>query len=271
MISRIALATVALAAAVPAAAQVANVPTSSAPDAPICTDRPTKSNFACTVPKGKWQVETDLFNYGVTRVGGAETETYLFTNPTLKYGIGDSTDVEVNWIPYLRVSTEVGGARNTVDGVGDVIVRLKQRFTQTDQPLQVGVIPYVKVPAARAGIGNRAWEGGVIVPINYSLPGGFTLTTVPQLDLLEDFDGQGRHVQLIGLINLGKQFNRTTLYGELWTAQNFDPSGTVRQYSADVAIAHLITDELQVDIGGNFGLNSATPDAQLYVGLSVRW
>jgi hypothetical protein len=29
------------------------VPTASTADAPICTDRPTKSNFACTVPKGK--------------------------------------------------------------------------------------------------------------------------------------------------------------------------------------------------------------------------
>lgn len=30
-------------------------------------------------------------------------------------------------------------------------------------------------------------------------------------------------------------------------------------------------DDLQLDIGGNFGLNQATPDFQLYVGLSTRF
>ena len=254
----------------PAAAQ--GVQIASAPaKPPICTDRPTKSNFACTVPAGRWQVETDLFNYGVQRTAGARTDVYLFTNPTIKYGVGHSTDVEMNWVPFARVTTRSGGVRSSASGVGDVIVRVKQRVTSTGRPLQAALIPYVKVPTAPRGIGNRAWEGGMIVPVNYGLPHGFTLTVVPSLDMLADLDGHGRHWQLTGLVNLGKQVGRTTVYGELWTAQNFDPSGTARQYSADVAVAHLIGEDLQLDLGGNFGLNRATPDAQLYVGLSARW
>ena len=89
--------------------------------------------------------------------------------------------------------------------------------------------------------------------------------------MLQDADGRGLHVQLTGLVNLGKQFGLTTLYGELWTAQNLDPLGTIRQDPADVALAHLLTDALQVDAGGSFGMNRATPDAQLYIGLSTRW
>ena len=257
----------------PAAAgePIANVPTSSAADAPICTDRPTKSNFACTVPRGKWQVESDLYNDGRLSADGVTTRTQLFTSPVLKYGISDSADVNISWVPFARVTTETDGARETVDGTGDVILRVKQRYTPTDRPLQFALVPYVKLPTAPRGVGNRAWEGGVIAPANLALPGSVTLTVVPSLDLLADADGSGRHVQLTGLVNIGKQIGRTTLYGELWTSQNFDPSGTVRQYSADVAVAHLITDELQIDVGGNFGLNRATPDAQLYVGMSARW
>lgn len=33
-----------------------------ADEAPICTDRPTKANGACSVPKGAWQVEADGVN-----------------------------------------------------------------------------------------------------------------------------------------------------------------------------------------------------------------
>ena len=30
---------------------------------PICTDRPTKANLACTVPAGRIQVEADAVNW----------------------------------------------------------------------------------------------------------------------------------------------------------------------------------------------------------------
>lgn len=238
---------------------------------PICTDRPTRSNFACTVPKGKLQIESDLYNFSRLEVGGITTEAELFTAPVIKYGLTDSTDIEAAWVSYARVTTKAAGVKTTVDGVGDVFLRVKQRFTPTDRPLQFSLIPYVKAPTARRGIGNREVEGGIIAPVNYSLAGSVTLTVVPSLDALADGDGAGHHVQLTGLVNIGKQFGRTTLYGELWTAQNFDPAGTVRQYSADFAIAHLLNDELQLDVGGNFGLNEATPDVQVYAGISVRW
>ena len=37
------------------------------------------------------------------------------------------------------------------------------------------------------------------------------------------------------------------------------------------AVTYLVNDDLQLDIGGNFGLDQATPDLQLYVGLSTRF
>src|SRR6476661_1148792 len=86
----------------PAFAQDA-VPTASTADAPICTDRPTKSNFACTVPKGKVQIEADTFNWLSNTATGVRTEQLLFTNPTYKYGLTDSSDIQLNWAPFTRV------------------------------------------------------------------------------------------------------------------------------------------------------------------------
>lgn len=247
-------------------------PGSLAAEAPICTDRPTKSNFACTVPAGRFQIESDVVFHSVQRGGATRADVTLFTNPTVKYGVGDGTDVEANVAPLVRVRTRAGGVVARQESVGDLTLRVKQRFTPTDKPVQFAVIPYVKVPTAERGVGNREWEGGVIAPANIPLPRGFTLTLAPQLDLLLDADGRGRHVQFQQVVNLGRQIAPDlTLYGELWAARNFDPAGTTRQYSADAALAWLATPTLQLDMGGNFGLNRATPDAQVYLGLSTRF
>ena len=264
------------AAAVPAAAQTVSGAAASAPpstEPALCTDRPTKSNVVCTVPAGKLQIETDLPNWTRNDDAGTRTDVVLYANPYVKYGLGPNTDVEVNWAPYETVRVRGGGSVDKLSGVGDVYVRLKQRFTNPDNKLQVGIIPFFKAPTARRGIGNREWEGGVALPVQYTLPHGWTLTTSPEVDLLADSDRPGdRHAQLIGTANVSKTLSSAvTAYAELWTAQNYDPAATIRQYSADVAVAWLVQPRLQLDLGGNFGLNRATPDAQLYLGLSTRF
>lgn len=256
---------------VPLAAQAQVAATNDAPA--LCTDRPTKSNSVCTVPAGRVQLETDLPNWTVNRADGIRSDVVVPANPYLKYGLGPNTDVEVNWAPYVSVRSREGRSVDRLSGVGDVTVRVKQRLTDPAAKLQVGVIPFVKIPTAKRGIGNGEWEGGVALPVQYSLPAGFTLTFGPELDLLADSADPGkRHVQLVGTANLGKALTpKLTLYGELWTAQNYDPAGTIRQTSADVAFAYLVAPRLQLDAGANFGLNRATPDAQLYLGLSTRF
>ncbi len=254
----------------PVAAQT--VPTASTSDAPICTDRPTKSNFACTVPKGFFQVEMDVFNWASTRRDGGRTDVLLFTNPTLKYGLGEATDIQINWAPLASSRTRTAaGISQTATSVGDVTLRLKQRLTAPAGAFQLALLPFVKLPTASAAIGNRRMEAGIAVPVNISVPGGWTITLGPQLDILADADGRGHHAGLTGLVNIARQFGAFTLYNEVWTSQNFDPAGPVRQYSYDVSLAWLANPVLQFDIGANVGLNRNTPDLQLYTGISARF
>lgn len=262
---------VAPASALAQATETASTTSDSEPA--LCTDRPTKANSVCTVPTGKVQLETDVVNWTRINDAGTRADVILYTNPYLKYGLGPNTDIEVNWAPYVTVRARAGGVADTLGGVGDVYVRLKQRLTDPSAKLQVGIIPFVKAPTARRGIGNREWEGGVALPIQYSLPQGFTLTLGPEVDLLADSTNpDDRHAQLVGAVNIAKALSSTvTAYAELWTAQNYDPAATIRQYSADVALAWLVTPKVQIDVGGNFGLNRITPDAQVYLGLSTRF
>lgn len=253
-----------------ASAEIVNEPT--ADPGPICTDRPTKSNAACTVPEGMMQVEADLFSWTRLAAGPARTDVLVYTNPVVKYGLGPNSDIQLNIAPLVEVRTRADGQTISQRGVGDLTLRFKQRLTGPNSRVQVALLPFVKAPTAERGIGNGEWEGGVIVPVQVPV-GKATLTLVPQVNLLADaLSPDDRHLEFQGVVNLAYPVApRTTMAVELWTSQNWDPAGTVRQYSADAALSYLLNDELQLDIGGNFGLNRATPDVQLYVGVSARF
>lgn len=240
----------------------------------ICTDRPTKSNAACTVDAGHFQYESDIFNGSFLRLNGVTTDTYLVTNPTLKYGLSKTVDVEVNVAPYEIVRThDKFGDGDTLGGVGDVYLRLKwNAYNSADGKLSFSLLPYVKAPTARLGVGNGAMEGGLILPVNYKLTDKITLTTAPEVDAIKDSTGEGRHLNTVQLINVGYSLpHDVTVYGELWGDWNYDPVRTVRQYSADTAVAWGLTKYLQLDAGLNFGLNRYTPGVQAYFGVSQKF
>jgi len=239
---------------------------------PICTDRPTKSNAACTVPEGMVQVEADMFSWTRIATGPARADLLVYTNPVVKYGLGPNSDIQLNIAPLVEVRTRAAGQSASLRGVGDLTLRFKQRLKGAGDRVQVALLPFVKAPTAERGIGNGEWEGGLIVPVQMPL-GPATLSLVPQLNLLADtLSPEDRHLEFQGVANLAYPIAaRTTLAVELWTSQNWDPAGTVRQYSADAAVSYLLNDTLQLDIGGNFGLNRATPDVQLVIGISARF
>lgn len=58
---------------------------------------------------------------------------------------------------------------------------------------------------------------------------------------------------------------------EYWRQDNRDPSGHVKQASADIAFTYLASPDFQLDIGANVGVNSVTPDRQIYAGFSYHW
>ena len=243
----------------------------------FCADRPTKSNGACTVDAGHWQVETDLYNFSQQTMDGITQTTQLVTNPTLKLGVTNGLDLEVNITPYQILSTHdaATGVTTTAAGSGDLYLRAKWNLVGDDGGnLSVALFPYVKVPTAGRTLGNGAVEEGLIVPIAYNLPNNFQLTIDPEADALADAEGPGRHLNLQTPISLSYGLTKTlTVFGELWGDENYDPSGKVFQASFDLAAAWIPAKQpnFQLDGGVNLGLNRATPSVQGYVGVSRRF
>lgn len=239
---------------------------------PICTDRPTKANAVCTVPAGRFQLESSLLGWSRIESGGATAKVLTAGASVVKYGLSEQSDLQLGLTPYVRIRSKEAGSASSLSGVGDVTVRYKHRLSGDGAPVQWALIPFVKLPAAKRGIGNGKVEGGLAVPVSLGLGGGITATLGPEMDVLADGDGQGRHLALVNLVNLsGTVARRLTLAGELWSNVNFDPGGTIKQASADAALAYAVSETFQLDLGVNAGLTREAPDVELYAGISVRF
>jgi hypothetical protein len=252
-------------------------PTPDSLERSFCTDRPTKSTGACTVDAGHFQIESDLFNATFDRSGGLDTETYVFTNPTVKLGVANSVDLELNIAPYeqIDVKDRATGIRTRMSGVGDLFGRVKINLIGDDGgDFALSLVPYVKAPTASGRVGNGALEAGVIVPMQVNLPLNWSLTIDPEIDDLKNAADNGRHVNISGLLSFSHPVGKTvTASIELWSDVNFDPLATVRQYSFDLGAAWIPASRpnLQFDGGVNIGLNNVTPGVQAYLGVSQRF
>ena len=242
-------------------------------DVPICADRPSKANGACTVPAGHVQLETGLADWTRDRSGGVRSDLILWGSSFVKYGLGGSSDIELGFTPLETLTVRGNAEHDSESGFGDIVVRWKQRLTVGNAPVQAAIIPFAKLPTASHNLGNGKVEAGIAVPLTYALGGtALTVTLGPELDLRADADGHGYHAAMAQLVNVGfAASSRLSLSAELWAGWDWDPAGTVKQASADASAACLASNTLQLDAGANFGLNRQTPDLELYAGVSKRF
>jgi hypothetical protein len=236
----------------------------------ICPDRPGKGTSACTVDAGRWQLELGLYDGSFQRRAGTTTDTTSAGAALLKYGVSDSFDIEAGMALYQSVRVHDAGGTQTQDGIGDLY--LHGKWNPGGGALAIVLDPYIKLPTAGGGLSNGAVEGGLVVPLSYDLGGGWSLAATPEADLLRDGAGGGYHWNAVTVVGLGRSFDDgLSLGAEVWTAQNFDPSGNSHQYSFDLDAAWLAGKDTQLDAGINAGLNRATPDLEIYAGVSRRF
>jgi len=244
---------------------------------PFCTDRPTKGTGSCTVDAGHLQIESDIFNATMQNSEGVVTDTYLYTSPNFRLGITDNVDVELNFSPYVEVKAydHATGRRTDDSGFGDTFLRVKTSLVGNGQgSFSAALDPFLKIPTAPLTIGDGAVEGGMVVPLQYALSDVWSLSLVPEVDVLKNQIDDGRHATGVVAFSITHALStQVSATAELWESANFDPFGTVQQYSFDLAGTWQPPGarDLQFDAGANFGLNRETPAAQLYLGISRRF
>jgi hypothetical protein len=245
----------------------------AAEEQPICATRPGKSTAPCTVPAGRLQLEIGLADWSLQK-GGGERDTSTSIGETIfRYGLTDHSDVELDVTPWQRSSSRIGASHENATGFGDLVASYKQELTSSNAPLQLALLASVKIPTAKRSLGNGKLEGGLSVPILYSIGGSpLSINLTPEFDWAADADGSGHHAAMAQVASLGFQATaKLSLSAELWGQWDWDPTGTVRQSSADASVAYLVSNDIQLDAGANFGLNKQTPDVEIYTGVSMRF
>lgn len=243
---------------------------------PFCTDRPTKANVPCTVDAGHFQYESDIVNWTYAHTDGVTVINYLIPNPTFKLGLTYRMDLEINIAPVETVSASGPLGKQSLTGIGNLFLRTKVNVAGPEGgDFQAAIIPYLELPTAKPGIGNKAVQGGVIAPLSFALPQDFALLFDPEIDILRNAENAGRHANFQNLANVSHALSDSvTGYIELWGQLNDDPAGTTKQASLDLALSWLKwpnLPNLQFDIGANIGLTSVTPKIQAYIGVSQRF
>src|SRR5580704_504418 len=140
-------------------------PTPDADLRALCTDRPTKSTGPCTVDAGHFQLESDVFNWTYDTHGGADTTTWLVPNPTLKLGLTNTLDIELNIAPYVSITSKVRATGKTAhaSGVGDLCVHANLGLTGDDGGAPATAPdPYGNSPPAARNAGDGGVEEGLI-------------------------------------------------------------------------------------------------------------
>jgi hypothetical protein len=239
----------------------------------FCPDRPGLGTPACTMDPGHVAVELGLGDWTLTRQGGDREDDVATGDLLVRYGLTPSLEVQVGWTAYSHVRTRSANVVARNGGAGDVTVALRQNLHNPDgSGFSIALMPYATLPTGSDGIGAGDWGAGVLVPMSYELPHGFALDLTAEADAAVDADGNGRHFAYSAVFGLDmKLADKVGATAELSVARDRDPGGRSTQALAGLSAAWTPNDNLQLDLGANFGLNRDAPDVELYFGVARRF
>ncbi len=242
------------------------------------TDRPDKTESPFTVDAGHFQAELDIVNYTYDRFNGipgdVRTEAVGIGPINLKVGILNNADLQLVIQTYHSVRVHNFTTRQVIEnrGFGDILPRLKLNIWGDDGGRSAfALMPFLKLPTNDDGIGNSSVEGGLILPLSLSLPYGFDMGVMTEVDFLRDSFGPGRHWEFVNSITFSHD-----LVGELSGFLEFFSSVSTESRSEwvgtlDVGLAYLLIKNVQLDAGAFFGVTRSAEDINPFLGISWRF
>lgn len=244
----------------------------------MSTDRPDKTESPYTVDAGHFQLESDLVSYVYDKDDAngndVRTRSLGIVPINFKGGLTESTDLQIVIENYVYEKTSDKGSEtvDTVEGFGDITIRLKQNIWGNDGGASaLAVMPFVKLPTNTNNTGNDHVEGGVIVPLALSVGHGLGLGLMAEVDWMKDADENGYHAVYIASATIGYDISdRIGHYVELFAEESME-DGTDTVITFDTGLTYALTDDVQLDAGVNIGLTSAAEDLNPFLGVSMRF
>lgn len=240
----------------------------------LSPDRPDKTESPYTVDAGHYQLEMDFANFTYHQTDSTITRAWNVAPFNLKAGLLNNVDLQFVFDNYLYVRTDdrTSGTSTTQSGAGDFVARLKINLWGDDGgQTAFALLPYVKFPTSTDNLGNDAVEGGVIFPLAVKLPADLDLGLETAVSFLRDDNDGNYHEDFINSITLnhtlvGRLSGYLEFFSDISTESHSSWIGTV-----DTGLEFLVTKNVQLDTGCNFGVTSAADDFNPFAGITVRF
>jgi Putative MetA-pathway of phenol degradation len=242
------------------------------------TDRPSHTDSPFTIDAGVFQIESDVANWTLdeqeTRHGNVRFRSWVFGNTNFKLGLTNWMDIQVvpQWHVNNRTSGPGFGKPLEQEGFCATTVRLKINLLGNDGgSLVIGFVSSLKIPTNSGHTGNHVWELGFGLPVNYSLPWGFTLFAQTRIDILDQPGSSNMRVQWqnpIGVTRtiVGNLSGYLEFYDAVSTGAHQPWVGTL-----ETGLIYQVMSNFSVDVDSFFGLNHSAPEYNVFAGFGHRF
>jgi Putative MetA-pathway of phenol degradation len=239
----------------------------------LSPDRPDKTESPYTVDAGHYQLEADFANLTYDDTDGTRTKAWQVGDFNIKAGLFNQADLQLVYDNYLNVQTKDSSGKTVAQsGFGDFAARLKINLWGDDgSKTAFALLPFVKFPTSTDNLGNDAVEGGVIFPLAVKLPDDFDLGLETAVSCRRDDNNSNYHADFVNSITIdhslvGKLSGYLEFFSDISTEQHSSWVGTI-----DAGLEFLVTENIQLDCGCNFGVTRAAEDFNPFAGLTVRF
>ena len=242
---------------------------------PLCPDRPGLGTPPCIVDKGHAIVEIGGVDETRSHDATSRTDTIADGEVLVRYGLTDTLEAQLGYTAFgtARVRDRETGDVDHQRGTGDMTVALRRNLANPDgSGFSIAAMGFATLPTGGQAIGAGDWSAGVLIPISYALTDKLSLGLTPQISADVDDDRDGRHLAYGSVVGLAYQLTgKLDATAEIQATRDDDPEDRTTQLLSSLSFAWQPSDRLQLDAGAVAGLNRASPDVELYVGVSRRF
>lgn len=234
------------------------------------TDRPDVTESAYTVDAGHFQYETDLIRLIKETSDSRQTSTVLINHGNLKIGITGSTAIQIGFETYgIQKERDLSsGSIQTSSGFGDINFRIKQNLIGNDSGnFVLAVLPYIKFPTSGYDDESR-FEGGLIVPMLYKMPGEWKLGFQVEVDRLKDTDQPAMHTELLQTLTISHSITKG-IDGIAETYYTYDFKNHQLANYINAAVEIDVARDFKIDAGLNYGIQHQS-QKHYFIGASYR-
>lgn len=222
---------------------------------------------ACTLGQGQAMVEVTAFGLDHIADPAVELDVYTFADTLLRYGLDDSTEVQVGLTGYIHAESRdrASGLTDSTGGVGDSYLAVRRAFSG------FALEGYVTLPTGADAVSAGTWGAGLVVPIDLPSPGLFQLSLTPEIGAVPNASGEGRHLLYATVLGVSGELAPNWGGGlEISAVQDEEPEGA--EFGSKIAgtLAYQATERLQLNAEVDVVIAGPAPRTIALVGFALR-